>query len=122
VNGLQQQYHDGLARLDGFAALTPDRQEAMLLDPDVIDFASLILSDALDVMYGPPEYGGNRGLVGWTATGWPGDVQPRGFTRRQVSELDPADPNSPPLDAAAARDALTRYVIGIFLVEPPASE
>lgn len=120
--GLQQQYRDGLARLEGFTDAPPDGQDAMLLDSEVIDFSSLVLSDALDVMYGPPEYGGNRGLVGWTATGWPGDVQPRGYTAGEVSELDPATSSFPPLDSAAARDALTRYIIGIILVEPPSSE
>jgi hypothetical protein len=119
VIGLQQQYRDGLARLDGFGALPPDSQEAMLRDADVVDFAALVLSDALDVLYGPPEYGGNRGLVGWTATGWPGDVQPRGYTTRQVSELDQT--TSPPLDAADAREALLRYIPGIVLVEPSSS-
>ena len=120
VIGLQQQYRDGLARLAGFAVLPPDQQDAMLLQPDVVDFASLVLSDALDVLYGPPEYGGNRGLVGWTATGWPGDVQPRGFTNAQVSTLDPS--TAPPLDPADARQALTQYILGITLVEPPSSE
>ena len=122
VVGLQQQYRDGLARLDGFANAPPDQRDAMLLAPDVIDFSSLVLSDALDVLYGPPEYGGNRGLVGWAATGWPGDVQPRGYTVREVTELDPGPPMFPPLDAAAARDALTRYIIGITLVELPVSK
>jgi hypothetical protein len=116
VIGLQQQYRDGLARLDGFAALSPESQDARLGATDVGDVVSLVLSDVLDVMYGPPEYGGNRGLVGWTATGWPGDVQPRGYTRRQVSELDQA--TSPPLDGAEARQALLRYIPGIVLVEP----
>jgi len=120
VTGLQQQYRAGLARLDGFAALTLEQRDATLLDPANIDFATQVLADALDVLYGPPEYGGNRGLVGWTATAWPGDVQPRGFKPRQVSELDP--PSSPPLDAADAREALTRYIPGISLVDPPASE
>lgn len=120
VVGLQQQYRDGLARLEGFAAAPSDQQDMILRAPDVVDFASLVLSDALDVMYGPPEYGGNRGLVGWTATGWPGDVQPRGYTPGEVSRLDPPS-SSPPLDAASARAALVRYVIGITLVEPPGS-
>ena len=121
VIGLQQQYRDGLARLEGFAATAADRQDAMLRAPDVIDFASLVLSDALDVMYGPPEYGGNRRLVGWTATGWPGDVQPHGYTPREVSQLDPPSPTATPLDPAGARAALGRYIIGITLVEPPGS-
>ena len=117
VVGLQQLYRDGLARLAGFAAASAADQDAMLLAPEAIDFASLVLSDTLDVMYGPPEYGGNRGLVGWTTTGWPGDVQPRGFTAREVRDLDAT--SAAPLDRDAARAALTRYILGITLVEPP---
>lgn len=117
VVGFQQLYRDGLARLAGFAAASPADQDAMLRAPETIDFASLVLSDALDVMYGAPEYGGNRGLVGWTTTGWPGDVQPRGFTAREVRELDATPPT--PLDRDAARAALTRYILGITLVDPP---
>ena len=117
VVGLQQLYRDGLARLTGFASASAADQDAMLLAPETIDFASLVLSDALDVTYGPPEYGGNRGLVGWTTTGWPGDVQPRGYTAREVRELDAT--SAPPLDRDAARDALTRYILGITLVDPP---
>jgi hypothetical protein len=121
VIGLQQQYRDGLAALPGFVDAPPAEQDALLGAPAVADFASMVLSDTLDVMYGPPEYGGNRGLVGWTATGWPGDVQPRGYTPRQVRELDPPSPTAVPLDPATARDALTRYIVGITLVEPPGS-
>ena len=121
VIGLQQLYRAGLARLEGFATAAPDGQDAMLRAADVIDFASLVLSDSLDVMYGPPEYGGNRRLVGWNATGWPGDVQPRGYSARQVSRLDPPSSSSTPLDPAAARAALTRYILLVTLVEPPGS-
>ena len=117
VVGFQDQYRAGLAALSGIGALPPAEQDAMLRAPAVADFVSLVLGDVLDVMYGPPEYGGNRGLVGWTATGWPGDTQPRGFRPREVRELDPGPPT--PLDASAARDALTGYVIGITLVDPP---
>ena len=121
VVGLQQQYRDGLAQLAGIVGLPADQQDAMLRAPELVDFVSLVLSDTLDVMYGPPEYGGNVGLAGWTATGWPGDVQPRGFTRREVGTLDPPSATTNTLDASDARDALTRYVLGIFLIEPPAS-
>jgi len=121
VIGLQQLYRDGLARLTGFAAAPPDVQDAMLLAGDVVDFASLVLADTLDLMYGAPEYGGNRGLVGWTPNDWPGDAQPRGYSASEVSEVDPPSPSSTPLDPATARDALTGYVIGIMLVEPPGS-
>ncbi len=119
VVGLQQQYRDGLARLAGMVGAAADAQDAMLRAPDVAEFVALVLSDSLDVLYGPPEYGGNRGLVGWTATGWPGDVQPRGYTAAQVSTLDARSPGATPLDATTARAALTRYLIGITLVDPP---
>jgi len=119
VVGLQQRYRDGLASLHGIAGAAPDQQDAMLRAPGAVDFVSLVLGDTLDVMYGPPEYGGNRGLVGWSATGWPGDVQPRGYTPQQVEELDPLTPPSGVLDAATARDALARYIPGTTLVDPP---
>jgi len=118
VIGLQQLYRDGLSRLMGFAAAPPDVRDAMLLAPEVVDFASLVLADALDLMYGAPEYGGNRGLVGWMPNDWPGDVQPRGYSAREVSELDPPSPSSTSLDAVSARTLLTRYILGITLVEP----
>ncbi|MES0873812.1 gluconate 2-dehydrogenase subunit 3 family protein [Sinimarinibacterium thermocellulolyticum] len=55
----------------------------------LVDVAFL---DTLDGTYGAPEYGGNRDLVGWTSTEWPGDVQPRGWTAEQVSHRDPPGP------------------------------
>jgi hypothetical protein len=116
VIGMQQRYRAGLAKLKGFAAAPAAQQDTMLQAADA-DFVSLVLSDTLDAIYGPPEYGGNRGLVGWTTTAWPGDVQPRGYASREVSELDPAAPT--PLEPAAARDALTRYILGITLIDPP---
>lgn len=39
-------------------------------------------------MYGPPEYGANRNLVGWSSNGWAGDTQPRGFSRARVTTPD----------------------------------
>jgi Gluconate 2-dehydrogenase subunit 3 len=119
VIGLQQRYREGLASLQGIVDAPRDQQDAMLRAPAAADFVALVLGDTLDVMYGPPEYRGNRGLVGWTTTGWPGDVQPRGYTPRQVEELDPLTPPSGVLDAAAARDALARYIPGTTLVDPP---
>jgi len=121
VIGLQPLYRDGLARLTGFTAAPPDVQDAMLRAADSLDFATLVLSDALDVMYGAPEYGGNRGLVGWTPNDWPGDVQPHGFRASEVSELDAPSASSTSLDPAAARDALASYIVGITLVAPPGS-
>ena len=48
--------------------------------PEAADFVSVVLADTLDVMYGPPEYGGNRDLSGWRMIGYAGDVQPRGWS------------------------------------------
>src|SRR5262249_42828834 len=121
VIGLQELYRHGLGRLTGFAGATPAAREAMLRAADVVDFASLVLSDALDVMYGAPEYGGSRLLLGWEATRWAGDVQPRGYPAERVRTPDPPSSAGPPLDAASARAALTRYIIGITLVDVPGS-
>lgn len=100
VIGLQQIYRNGLARLDEraaadhgttFVALTAADQDALLggAGDDVLEmFLGTAIANTLDFMYGPPEYGGNRGLVGWRYTGWDGDNQPRGYTDEEVSTLD----------------------------------
>ena len=94
VRGLQQIYREGLAHLDAraggdFAGLPSAAQEALMrdvTDAKVQELVNTALEHTLDAMYGPPEYGGNHGLVGWSYTHWPGDRQPRGFTDREVSE------------------------------------
>jgi hypothetical protein len=85
VVGLQQRYREGLAalgedfeRLDG-----PGKDERLRAHRE---FAELVYGHACEAMYGPPEYGGNRGLVGWRAIGFEGDVQPRGYTDAEVAE------------------------------------
>src|SRR5437868_6596650 len=113
VKGLQQVYREGLAHLDqraggNFAALPGAAQDLILSDQTdsaVQDFVGAALSDVLDATYGPPEYGGNRNLVGWTVNNWPGDTQPRGFTPSQVSNADP-QPTTPALSAKVAAAAL----------------
>lgn len=94
VRGLQQIYREGLAHLnaragDNFAALSSAAQEALMRDTSdgqVQELVHTALEHTLDAMYGPPEYGGNHKLVGWSYTRWPGDREPRGFTDREVSE------------------------------------
>jgi hypothetical protein len=106
-------YRGGLAHLDqraggNFAALPGPAQDLILsdqTDSTVQDFVGAALSDVLDATYGPPEYGGNRNLVGWTVNHWPGDTQPRGFTPAQVSNPD-AQPSTPALNAKAAQAAM----------------
>jgi hypothetical protein len=119
VGGLQDLYRAGLGHLDEraapfggpFATIPTAAQDLVLSDATdsaVQDFVSMAMSNTIDAMYGLPEYGGNRNLVGWTTTGWPGDVQPRGYTAAQVSEPDPAP--ATPLTPAQARTALDRFL------------
>jgi Gluconate 2-dehydrogenase subunit 3 len=87
VTGWQQEYRDGLAALGvDFAALPPADQDARL---DAFpEFKQLLYDHACEGAYGAPEYGGNRDLGGWRAIGFPGDVQPRGYTDDEVRGRD----------------------------------
>lgn len=131
VDGLQDLYRAGLAHLDEranmlggpFAGLPTTVQDVVLSDQTdtaVQDFVGMAMADTIDAMYGLPEYGGNRNLVGWTSTGWPGDVQPRGYTPAQVSEPD--DGPTTTLTAAGARRALTRFLPNIGGAPAPSAE
>ncbi|MCW2966459.1 MAG: gluconate 2-dehydrogenase subunit 3 family protein [Solirubrobacteraceae bacterium] len=88
VTGLQEVYRSGLAALDkaaggSFAALPAPAQDAILQEAPA-DFVGQAFSDAREAMYGAPEYRRDKGLAGWTYTGW-GDRQPRGHTPAEVS-------------------------------------
>ena len=73
---------------------------ALLRDVVVLDYSDAQVQALIDVAflhtldgtYGAPEYGGNRDLVGWTSTGWPGDTQPRGWTDTEVIHRDRPGP------------------------------
>lgn len=85
VIGLQERYREGIAALGGdFVELEPEDQDARL--EAVPEFRTLLYEHACEAMYGAPEYGGNRDLVGWRSIGFAGDVQPRGWTAEEVSE------------------------------------
>jgi hypothetical protein len=85
VVGLQQRYREGVAALgSGFPELSPSEQDAALHAH--AEFAALVFEHACEGMYGAPEYGGNRDLVGWRLIDFAGDVQPRGYTDAEVSE------------------------------------
>lgn len=84
VVGLQERYVSGLAALGpDFPSLPVDEQDMRLRQHE--DLAHLVYEHACEGMYGAPEYGGNRGLVGWDYIGYLGDVQPRGYTDAEVS-------------------------------------
>lgn len=105
----REMYRMGLARLDalaeqrdgaGFAELTEDEQDALLEaledgeDDDVADvfdplpagtFFDLVRRHVIEGFLSDPIYGGNRGLVGWQWTRFPGSQ--RGYSPQEL--LDP---------------------------------
>lgn len=93
--GWRRAYREGVLALDAAAggdftrASNATRDRVLAADP--AGFATLLFQHAADGMYSCPEYGGNRGLVGWSDIGFPGDVQPRGYTPREVSKSDGLD-------------------------------
>jgi hypothetical protein len=121
VRGLQEIYREGLAHLDeraqeagakDFASLAFPAQTAILSDQDddrVQELLGAALANTLELMYGPPEYGGNRHLVGWRYTGWPGDSQPRGYTNAEVTGPDAASART---GRAKRAVALERFIPG----------
>jgi hypothetical protein len=42
----------------------------------------------IEGMYSLPEYGGNRNQAGWKEISYPGDIQPRGYTAKEMAEPD----------------------------------
>jgi hypothetical protein len=83
--GLQQRYREGIAALGAdFAEVTEHEQDARLETNKA--FRALLYEHACEGMYGAPEYGGNRELVGWRNIGFEGDVQPRGYSDEEVSQ------------------------------------
>ena len=121
VTGLQEIYRSGLAHLDersqqafgvDFRDAPGPAQDLLLSDQtdgDLQTFVGAALANTLEAMYGPPEYGGNRSLVGWGYTRWPGDLQPRGSTDAEVSQPGP-DTGS---ITGAMLDDLQRFLPGL---------
>jgi hypothetical protein len=97
LTGWQQQYRQGIAALDklaggGFTKASHARQDKILTMSAVSSFTSLLFEHTIEGLYAAPEYGGNRGLAGWKEIGFPGDIQPRGYTADEVSRSDGHDP------------------------------
>ena len=95
--GWQQQYRQGIAALDklaggDFAKAGRAEQDTILASQGASAFLSLLFEHTIEGLYSAPEYGGNRGLAGWTDIGYPGDSQPRGYPPDEVSRSDGPDP------------------------------
>jgi hypothetical protein len=93
----QQQYRQGIAALDklaggDFTKADHAQQDKILAGSAASAFTSLLFEHTVEGLYSVPEYGGNRGLVGWKDISYPGDSQPRGYTPDEVSRSDGHDP------------------------------
>jgi hypothetical protein len=96
LTGWQQQYQQGIAALDkladgDFTKAAAAKQDKILARPSVSTFTALLFEHTIEGLYANPEYGGNRGLVGWKDIGFPGDIQPRGYTSAEVERSDGPD-------------------------------
>ena len=97
LSGWQQQYRQGVATLDklaggDFTKASHADQDTILASAGARTFLSLLFEHTIEGMYSVPEYGGNRGLVGWQDISYPGDSQPQGYTPEEVSRYDGRDP------------------------------
>ena len=97
LNGWQAQYRAGIGQLDklaggDFTTASHQKQDKILAAKSVTDFTTLLFQHTIEGLYASPEYGGNRGLAGWTEIGFPGDIQPRGYTADEVERSDGHDP------------------------------
>jgi gluconate 2-dehydrogenase gamma chain len=97
LTGWQQQYRQGIATLDklaggDFTKASRTKQDNILIMSSVSSFMSLLFEHTIEGLYAAPEYGGNRDLAGWKEIGFPGDIQPRGYTADEVSRSDGHDP------------------------------
>jgi hypothetical protein len=93
----QDQYASGIEALDklaggDFAKAAKNEQDKILATASVSTFTSLLFEHTIEGLYGAPEYGGNRGGSGWKEIGFPGDIQPRGYTADEVERSDGPDP------------------------------
>ena len=97
LTGWRQQYTKGIAALDklaggDFTKATHAEQDKILANQSVNTFTALLFEHTIEGLYASPEYGGNRGLAGWKDIGFPGDIQPRGYTGDEVERSDGHDP------------------------------
>ena len=97
LTGWQTQYTQGIKDLDtlaggDFTTRTHAQQDKILATQSVSEFTSLLFGHTIEGLYASPEYGGNRGLTGWQEIGFPGDIQPRGYTADEVERSDGRDP------------------------------
>ena len=97
LTGWQQQYREGIVTLDrlaggDFTKAGHARQDKILVMSAAGSFVAVLFEHTIEGLYAAPEYGGNQGLAGWKEIGFPGDIQPRGYTADEVTRSDGHDP------------------------------
>ena len=112
VTQLRKQVASAVVKLDkgavadgfkNFVSAPTIEQDKLLTD--LADVRDTLFSLTIDAMYSVPEYGGNHGLTAWHEINWPGDVQPVGYSAKQVESDDGPDPVSP-ADLAAVQELI----------------
>lgn len=92
---LRRRYREGLAAIEAdsqrrfgtsFVGLTAAQQSQVISAADPT-FVNLLTQHTVEGLFCPPEYGGNRELVGWELAGFDGDSQPLGYTLGFDEEL-----------------------------------
>jgi|SRR5579871_2124860 len=111
---LRGRYHQGLAALDAyclaemgapFVQLPAATQDVVLRDLAAgtlaasgvdADFFALLRDHVLEGVFGEPQYGGNREMIGWRLVGFPGQRTgyPDAYLNR-VIDLPPVVPDEP---------------------------
>ena len=97
---------DSLAGGDFVAASALEKDQA-LTSPDAAPFLEILYTHAIEGTYSHPAYGGNANRSGWTEIKFPGDSQPRGYTREEVGNSDGPDVIDPTGVVAMVLDSLT---------------
>ena len=83
---MQVRFDDERVVSDAISNVSTAEQDARLAA--IPEFRDLLYQHAVEGAYAAPEYGGNHDLHGWQAIGFPGDVQPRGYTDAEVEGLE----------------------------------
>jgi gluconate 2-dehydrogenase gamma chain len=81
-------YREGIARLEGFASLSPAQQDERLRAIEQTQFFQMLRRHTLEGMFCDPLHGGNAGMIGWQLIGYPG---PRMNYREEIGR-NPGEP------------------------------
>lgn len=111
VAELRTVYTAGVVALDAaaagdFVAAGPVVQD-ITLTADATGFRDVLFDHAIEGWLSSPEYGGNKGQVGWVEVRFVGDVCPTGYTADEVTRSDGLDLIDPLGVVGAMLDQIT---------------